>query len=631
MPPGHGHGKGKSSFGKPKNMKQTTLRILSYMKEFKLHLALSVVFILLSSIASIAGTYFLKPLINDYILPFIGQQNPDLTAFVRVLCIMGLLYLAGTFATFAYSRLMLTVSTKTLFRIRTEMFDKMQSLPIRYFDTHTHGELMSRFTNDTDTLRNLLSSSLSQFISSAITIIGVFAAMLILSPLLTLLTCIMLVFMLQVVAFIGGRSGMFFRKQQQALGAVNGYIEEMMSGQKVVKVFSYEERAKTRFDGLNNELYSAAANANTYANIMMPAMGNLSYISYAIIAIIGSILVIVGNQHWGPIAAFIIGGLDLGSLAAFLQYNRSFSHPITQISQQFNTLLNALAGAERIFGLMDELPENDEGTVILRQTENGPVWVIPKTDGSETTVPAKGVIEYQNVAFSYTPEKPVLNDINIHAEPGKKIALVGSTGAGKTTITNVMNRFFDISGGCITFDGIDIKTIRKSDLRSTFSVVLQDTHLFTGTVMENIRYGRLNATDEEVIAAAKMANADTFIRHLPEGYQTLLTTDGTNLSQGQRQLLAIARAAVANPLILIFDEATSSIDTRTESLIEHGLEQLMHGRTVFMIAHRLSTVRNADEILVLEYGNVLERGNHEQLMSLKGKYYQLYNGMYELN
>ena len=603
---------------KPQHIKQTIWRIFSYMKGYRLHLCVSVLCILISAGASIAGTYFLKPLINNYILPFVGQQNPDLSDFIFMLSVMAVIYLSGTIATFAYSRIMLVISTSTLFQIRTELFDKMQSLPIGFFDSHTHGELMSRFTSDTDTLRDLLSQSLSQFISSFVTVVGVFTMMVILSPLLTLLVLLMVAVMIFAVRTIGSKSGMYFQKQQQAIGAMNGYIEEMIEGQKVVKVFCYEERAKTRFDQLNNNLCHASTNAHTFANILMPTMGNLSYINYAVTAIFGSIMAILGR-------------LDLGTVAAFLQYTRSFSHPITQISQQFNALLNALAGAERIFQLMDELPEANLGQVTLDRSQKPPMWQFPQKNGTIKQIPLQGNLSFEHVFFHYTPDKPVLHDITFHAAQGQKIALVGSTGAGKTSITSLINRFFDLSGGAITYDGIDINQIRKEDLRGTLSMVLQDTHLFTGTVLDNIRYGRLDATDEEVIHAACLSNAHSFIQHLPEGYHTMLTADGSNLSQGQRQLLAIARAAVANPTVLILDEATSSIDTRTETLIEQGMDQLMQGRTVFIIAHRLSTVRNADQILVLEHGQIIEQGNHQSLLAQKGKYYQLYHGMFQLS
>lgn len=617
---------------KPENTGKTIRRILSYVREYKIHLILVLLFVFISSGASIAGTYFLKPLINNYIIPFIGKQDPDLSQFMRMIALVALIYAAGAMSSYAYNRLMLAISTKILYRIRTEMFEHMQSLPVKYFDRHSHGELMSRYTNDTDTLRNMLSQSFVSLISSLITVIGVFIAMLVLSPVLTLVVVAMLVIMIFVIGKLGSKSGMFFKKQQMAVGKVNGYIEELIEGQKVVKVFCHEEESKHNFDVLNEELFEASKGAHTFASMLRPIMGNLSYIHYSITAIIGA-------------ALSITTGFDLGSLAAFLQYTRSFSQPITMMSEQFNSILMALAGAERIFNLLDESPEPDDGNVTLVsiiKNKDGSIseskertgdwcWKRPNDDGSFSYIPVRGDIRFFNVIFGYEEDKIVLNDITLYAKPGQKIAFVGSTGAGKTTVTNLINRFYDLPDGAILYDGIPINHIRKSDLRHSLSMVLQDTHLFTGTVMENIRYGRLDATDEEVIEAARLANADSFIRHLPQGYNTELTSDGANLSQGQRQLLAIARAAVANPPVLILDEATSSIDTRTESLIEKGMDKLMEGRTVFVIAHRLSTVRNANAIMVLENGVIIERGNHDELIKQGGKYYQLYTGMFELS
>jgi ATP-binding cassette subfamily B multidrug efflux pump len=622
----------RGAVSKPKNMKKTLLRILSYMKEYRLQLVIVLFAVIVSAGANVAGIYFLKPLINNYILPFVGQGNPDLSGFIGMLTVMGLLYAAGASCTWVFNRLMLNVSTGTLYKIRTDLYSHLQTLPIRYFDTHTHGELMSRFTNDTDALRDMLSQSFVQVISSAISVTGVFFFMLFLSPLLTLLAIAMLVVMLLAIRFIGSRSSRYFKMQQKEIGKVNGYIEEMIDGQKVVKVFCHEDVVKREFGELNENLCHASTNANTFANILMPIMGNLSYTHYAVTAIAGAVMAIGGI-------------LDLGTIASFLQYTRSFSQPITQISQQFNSVLIALAGAERIFNVMDELEETDDGYVTLvnvRENADGSLieseertglwaWKHPHQDGTLTYTRLRGDVQFDHVTFGYEENKTVLRDVSLHAKPGQKFAFVGSTGAGKTTITNLINRFYDVPDGKIRYDGININKIKKDALRRSLSMVLQDTHLFTGTVRENIRYGRLSATDEEILSAARLANADAFIRHLPQGYDTLLTSDGANLSQGQRQLIAIARAAVANPPVLILDEATSSIDTRTEALIERGMDKLMEGRTVFVIAHRLSTVRNSDAIMVLENGEIIESGNHEELIEKHGKYYQLYTGMFELS
>lgn len=617
---------------KPENTGKTIKRILEYLRPYKLQLILVMLLVIVSSAASIAGTYFLKPLFNIYIIPLIGKQNPDLSNFLEVIGLMAVIYAVGAAAAYGYNRLMLNISAGTLYRIRTDMFRHMQSLPLKYFDTHTHGELMSRFTNDVDTLRNMLSQSFVHLFSSGITVIGVFIAMLILSPVLTVVVVGMLFLMIFVIKKLGAQSGKYFREQQLAIGKVNGYIEEMIEGQKVVKVFNHENKSKEEFDKLNEQLFEASKGAHSFSGMLRPIMGNLSYIHYSITAIVGAILAITT-------------GLDLGSLASFLQYTRSFSQPVTQMSEQFNTILMALAGAERIFNLLDERPEIDDGTVTLVNAEfdsSGKLketnrrtgiwaWKIPNRNKSATYTQLKGDIRFSNIVFGYEENKTVLKGITLYAKPGQKIAFVGSTGAGKTTITNLINRFYDVPEGEILYDGINIKNIKKADLRRSLSMVLQDTHLFSGTVMDNIRYGRLDATDEEVIEAAKLANADSFIRHLPEGYNTMITADGMNLSQGQRQLLAIARAAVANPPVLILDEATSSVDTRTESLIEKGMDQLMEGRTVFVIAHRLSTVRNANAIMVIENGEIIERGDHDDLIEQRGKYYQLYTGMFELS
>ncbi len=616
---------------KPKNVGQTIKRILSYMRAYWIQLILVILLVLISSSASIVGTFLLKPLFNDHIVPFIGQQSPDLSEFLRLIIIMAIIYASGAIATFGYNHIMINISTGTLYRIRTDLYTHMQTLPIKYFDTHTHGDLMSRYTNDTDTLRNMLSQSFVNLFSSLATVIGVFFAMLILSPVLTLIVVVMLLLMIFIIKKLGAKSGKYFREQQRAVGEVNGYIEEMIEGQKVVKVFCHEDNSKEAFDKLNEKLFEASKQAHSFSSMLRPIMGNLSYIHYSITAIVGAILALTA-------------GFDLGSLASFLQYTRSFSQPITQMSEQFNNIIMALAGAERIFEVIDEKSEVDDGVVTLVHAQfdkSGNLneadhrtgiwaWKYPQENGSVTYTPLKGDIRLTNIVFGYDEDKTVLKDVTLYAKPGQKIAFVGSTGAGKTTITNLINRFYDVADGNILYDGINIKDIKKADLRRSLSMVLQDTHLFTGTVMDNIRYGRLDATDDEVIAAAKLANADSFIKHLPEGYNTVITGDGTNLSQGQRQLLSIARAAVADPPVLILDEATSSIDTRTEALIEKGMDKLMEGRTVFVIAHRLSTVRNSNAILVLESGTIIERGDHQDLIEQGGRYYQLYTGMFEL-
>ncbi len=629
MPP-----KTQRAAAKPENAFAALKRIFGYMYGFRIQFVLVVAGIFFSSGAGIAGNYLLKP-IFDNIGDALKTGHWNYGRFIGLLTVMAVIYAIGAVSSFFYQRMMMKISTTTLMRIRNDLFNKMEMLPVRFFDKHTHGELMSLYTNDTDAVREMLSNSIAQFISSAITIVGVFIVMVVYSWRLTIIVIAMLFVIIKVIGFVGSRSSKGFIAQQKALGSVNGYIEEMIDGQKVVKVFCHEEKAGEEFDALNEELCRAATHANTFANILMPIMNNLSYIHYAVTAIVGGIFAV---KH--------IGGMTIGTVISYLQYTRSFSQPITQVSQQLNSVLTALAGAERIFRVIDEEPETDNGYVTLVNAEIAPdgkitetdrrtghwAWRHPhKADGTVTYTEVRGNIEFDDVVFGYEPGKTVLNGISLYAKPGQKIAFVGSTGAGKTTIINLINRFYDVPEGKIRYDGININKIKKADLRRSQSIVLQDTHLFTGTVMENIRYGKLDATDEEVYAAARLANADSFIRHLENGYDTMLTADGANLSQGQRQLLAIARAAVADPPVLILDEATSSIDTRTEALIEKGMDSLMEGRTVFVIAHRLSTVRNSHAIMVLEQGRIIERGSHSELIARQGKYYQLYTGMFELS
>ena len=620
-PKGPGGGPNKHGFQKPKNLKGTLSKLLHYLADYKAWLALVAVMLVISSVCTVVGSYLLKPLINDYILP------GDFPGLARMLVFMGLMYLTGAGCSYGYARIMVRVSQTAVAKIREDLFEKMQKLPLKYFDGHTHGELMSRYTNDIETVSEALNNSFGSLISCTLNFTGTIIMMLVLSPALTLITFVMLFVMLQVVKAIGSRSRRYFAGQQKALGEVNGYIEEMIEGQKVIKVFNYEETAKAEFQKRNEAYRQAGTRAQIFGGIMMPVMGNLSYLNYALTCCIGAVF------------AIRTGAFGLGDLAAFLQYSRQVSQPITQISQQVNTILSAVAGAERIFEVMEAEPEADEGKVkLVRVTEDragnlseanfdSGAWAWKKDGG---LIPLRGDVRFENVVFGYDERKVVLKDISLYAKPGQKIAFVGSTGAGKTTITNLINRFYEIQSGTITYDGIDVREIEKDSLRASLGVVLQDTHLFTGTVMDNIRYGRLDATDEEVMAAARMAGADTFIRHLPDGYQTQLSGDGGNLSQGERQLLNIARAACANPPVLILDEATSSIDTRTEKLIEQGMDALMSGRTVFVIAHRLSTVRNSQAIMVLEQGEIIERGDHDDLIAQKGRYYQLYTGQAEL-
>ena len=618
---GHGHGPGSHGFQRPKDIKGTFRKLMGYIGRYKGSLVLVAVCLVVSSGASVATSYMLKPLLNSYIIP------GDFPGLFKMLLLMGGLFALSSLCSYAYARIMVHVAQHTVAALRQDLFDRLQDLPVSYYDRHQSGDLMSRFTNDIDTISEMLNSSFASIISNVLTFVGTVVMMIVLNPWLTLITFLFLGLMAVVVKTIGGRSRTNFQRQQAALGAMNGYIEEMIEGQKVIKVFNHEDEAITRFTGLNGSYRDAATAAQAYAGMMMPAMGNLSKINYAVTCCVGGLLA--------------IGGVfDVGSLGAYLLYVKQVSQPVGQISQQINTLLAAAAGAERIFAVMEEQPEADDGkTVIVRVEKNGDTltetaertghWAWKKPDG--TLVELRGDVRFDHVTFSYDGEKTVLSDVSLFAKPGQKIAFVGSTGAGKTTITNLINRFYDVQQGTITYDGIDVKDIAKDSLRRSLGIVLQDTHLFTGTVADNIRYGKLDATDEEVRAAAKLANADAFIRHLPQGYDTVITGDGGSLSQGERQLLAIARAAVSDPPVLILDEATSSIDTRTETLIERGMDSLMEGRTVFVIAHRLSTVRNSQAILVLEQGCIIERGDHAELLAQHGKYYQLYTGQAELS
>ena len=619
---------------KIKNPGKLFARLMGFIfKKYLPACIIVVICIFVSVLANVQGTMFTKNLIDDYIVPLVKTGNPDYGPLLAAMGRVAVFYGIGVISTFAYSKIMIYVSQGTIKNLRVELFSHMQDLPIRYFDSHAHGDIMSIYTNDIDTLRQLISQSLPQILNSAITVVSVFVSMVILNIPLTILTIVMVIVTTVVTKKFAGFSSRYFLAQQRDLGKVNGFIEEMLNGQKVVKVFTHEQENIEAFDKINYELFESAYNANMYSNMLGPVNAQIGNLSYVLCALAGGVMALSG-----------FGGLTLGKLASFLTFNKSFNMPISQVSQQFNSIIMALAGCDRIFSLLDETPETDEGYVSLvnAKEENGKLTETPEhtglwawkhthqADGSVDYKKLEGDVVFDDVDFGYVPEKIVLHDVDLFATPGQKIAFVGTTGAGKTTITNLINRFYDIADGKIRYDGININKIKKADLRHSLGIVLQDTHLFTATVMENIRYGKLDATDDEVYAAARLANADTFIRQLPDGYNTVLTGDGANLSQGQRQLLAIARAAIADPPVLILDEATSSIDTRTERLIEKGMDAIMEGRTVFVIAHRLSTVRNSNAIMVLEKGEVIERGSHDELLEQKGRYYQLYTGQFEL-
>ena len=622
--------------GVSKNTAKTAKRLLKYVTGmYKVQFVIVFVCILLSSVASISVSLSLKFLLDDFIIPLIGQKQPNFAELYQAMAVLGCIFLVGVVSTFVYTRMMVTIGQGVLKQVRDDMFEHMQTLPIRYFDQNTNGSIMSLCTNDTDTLRQMINQSIPQALMSFFTIIVTFISMLILSPVLTVLAVVMIGVLLLVTKKIGGNSGKFFVRQQIALADVTGYVEERMNGQRVVKVFNHENKSKEEFDKLNEQLFESAANANTFANMMGPVIGNIGNLQFVLTAVLGGFLSVQG-----------VGGITLGVMASYLQFTKSFTQPFMQVAQQFNSIVMALAGAERIFDLIDEEPEMDEGYVELvnaKKDAKGNIveckertgmwaWKHPhEADGTVTYTELKGDVRFEDVTFGYNSDKVILQDISLFAKPGQKLAFVGSTGAGKTTITNLINRFYDIQGGKIRYDGINITKIKKDDLRRSLGIVLQDTHLFTGTIMENIRYGKLDATDEEVYEAARLSHADQFIRMLPNGYDTVLSGDGEELSQGQRQLLSIARAAVANPPVLILDEATSSIDTRTESIVQKGMDNLMKGRTVFVIAHRLSTIRNSDAIIVLEHGKIIERGDHEDLIQMKGIYYQLYTGKLELS